>query len=83
MVPENLSNEIQLLSNFDCWVGHTNFNITEEIKNTMNRIDGIEVLKICSRYRFFIGVGKCFNFKEVREEIEKQFISKGNIIEKN
>ncbi len=31
-VDQELSNEIALVSNFDCWVGHTNFNLTEEIK---------------------------------------------------
>lgn len=75
-IPETLSNEISLLTNFDCWVGHTNFNITEDIKKQMNRIEGIEVLKICSRYRFFIGIGKMFSFKEVRKNIEDQLITR-------
>lgn len=75
-IPESLSNEISLLTNFDCWVGHTNFNITEDIKKQMNRIEGIEVLKICSRYRFFIGIGKMFSFKEVRKNIEDQLIAR-------
>jgi hypothetical protein len=69
-VDPEFSSEIALASNFDCWVGHTNFNLTEEIKTALNTIDGIEVLKICSRYRFFIGVGKMFDFAEVRQNIE-------------
>ena len=28
----DLSNEITLAASFDCWLGHTNFNLTEEIK---------------------------------------------------
>ena len=69
-VDPEFSSEIALASNFDCWVGHTNFNLTEEIKTALNTIDGIEVLKICSRYRFFIGVGKMFDFAEVRQNVE-------------
>lgn len=78
-MPESLSNEIQLLANFDCWIGHTNFNLTEEIKNHLNRIEGVEVLKICSRYRFFIGIGKMFDFKQVRKDIETKLMLKETV----
>jgi hypothetical protein len=73
-IPETLSSEIQLTTNFDCWIAHTNFDITEKIKNTINKIEGVEALKVYSRYRFFIGVGKMFDFKEVRKEIENRLI---------
>jgi hypothetical protein len=73
-IPESLSSEIQLTTNFDCWIAHTNFDITETIKSAINKIEGIEVLKIHSRYLFFIGVGKMFDFKEVRKEIENRLI---------
>ena len=56
---------------YDCWIGHTNFDITHEIKNIIERIDGVEVLKVLTRYRFFVGVAKMFDFKTVRDEIEK------------
>ena len=56
---------------YDCWIGHTNFDITYEIKNIIERIDGVEVLKVLTRYRFFVGVAKMFDFKTVRVEIEK------------
>ncbi len=73
-VPESLSNEIQLTANFDCWIGHTNFNITEEVKDKINKTEGVEILKIYSRYRFFVGVGRMFDFKDVRKNIEEQLI---------
>ena len=60
---EDIAQDAALASNFDCWVGHTNFNITEEIKTALNTVDGVEVLKICSRYRFFVGIGKMFNLR--------------------
>lgn len=55
---------------FDCWIGHTNFEITQEIKHLIETTPGIEAFKIMSRYRFFIGVGKLFKFRDVREQIQ-------------
>lgn len=77
----DLSNEITLAESFDCWLGHTNFNLTEDIKDSLNKVDGVEVLKICSRYRFFVGIGKMFEFSDVRERIEKDLLNKGEKIE--
>ena len=59
-----------MLSNFDCWMAYTNFDITKDMKSILNAIEGIEVMRVCSRYRFFIGVGKMFDFKHVRSDIE-------------
>lgn len=73
-IPETLSSEIQLTTNFDCWIAHTNFDITERIKNVINKIEGVEILKIHSRYRFFVGIGRMFDFKDVRKEIESQLV---------
>lgn len=67
-------NDAALLSTFDCWIGHTNFDLTHRIKNTLDEIPGIEMLKIFSRYRFFIGIGQMFNFKNVRNDIEKALL---------
>lgn len=69
-----LMEDISTLSSFDCWIGHTNFDITPHIKNILDSIPGIEFLKIYSRYRFFIGIGKMFDFAEVRKLIEDSLI---------
>lgn len=69
-IDENLANEIALAINFDCWIAHTNFNITLDIKNNLDRIEGVELLKVFSRYRFLVGVGKMFDFSDVRKRIE-------------
>lgn len=66
--------DISMLANFDCWIGHTNFDITPKIKDQLNKIDGIEVLKIFSRYRFFVGIGQMFDFQNVRHDIENKII---------
>lgn len=73
-ISPQLINDIQVISTFDCWIGHTNFNLTNAIKDKLNKVDGVELLKIYSRYRFLIGVGHMFNFKEVRKNIEKTLI---------
>lgn len=70
-VNERLMENISLATNFDCWMGHTNFNVTEEVKQKLSKTEGVEILKICSRYRFFIGVGRMFDFTEIRRTIEK------------
>lgn len=73
---ENMIQELSVISNFDCWIAHTNFDITHGIKNKLNKIEGVEVLKIFSRYRFFVGIGKMFDFAEVRKNIENEIIPK-------
>ena len=73
-ISQELMDDMAMLSNFDCWIGHTNFDITKDIKSKLNKTEGVELLKIISRYRFFIGVGKMFDFKQVRKNIEINII---------
>lgn len=70
-ITNQLMEDISMLSSFDCWIGYTNFDLTHSIKDTLDNIPGVELLKICSRYRFFIGVGKMFDFKDVRKHIDE------------
>ena len=69
-ISKELMDDMAMLSNFDCWIGHTNFDITKEIKSILNKTEGVELLKVLSRYRFFVGIGKMFDFKEVCKKIE-------------
>jgi hypothetical protein len=75
-ISNELVQELSLAINYDCWVGHANFNITPEIRAKLKVTPGVEALKIISRYRFFIGVGKMFDFAEVRKFIENQHCNK-------
>lgn len=81
-ISKQLLADMNIVVNFDCWVGHTNFDITHETKNILDAIQGVEVLKIFSRYRFFIGVARMFKFKDVRASIEKSIIPKGEYDDK-
>ena len=60
---------------WDCRIGHTNFEITQSTKDILNRIDGVEALKVLGRYTFFIGIATMFKFKDVRVDIERQLCS--------
>jgi hypothetical protein len=73
-VSQKLLDDLSMLSSYDCWLGHTNFDITEDTKNILDHVDGVEMLTICSRYRFFIGIGQMFDFSEVRKRIEDSII---------
>lgn len=77
-VSQALIEDLSLAINYDCWVGHTNFDITETIKSKLSQIEGIEALKIVSRYRFFVGVGRMFNFSDVRKSVETEIEEKTN-----
>ena len=57
---------------WDCWIGHTNFDLTYDISNIIEEVDGVEALKIMGRYSFFIGVAKLFDIKDVRKNIEQK-----------
>lgn len=50
---------------FNFWLGHTNFSISNKIKDIIEHCDGVEILDIFTRYRFRIAIGKCFNDSEV------------------
>lgn len=82
-VNQSLMENIALATNFNCWMGHTNFNITEDIQDRLSKAQGVEILKVCSRYRFFIGVGKMFDFAEVRKVIEQSLSVDANKEPKN
>jgi hypothetical protein len=74
MIPmsSKLVEDAMMITNFDCWLGHTNFDITPDIKKALDKTEGVELLKVMSRYRFFIGVGKMFEFAKVRKSIETE-----------
>lgn len=56
---------------FNFWLGHTNFNISTNIKDLIEKIDGVEILDIFTRYRFRIAIGKCFNDADVMNTINQ------------
>lgn len=57
---------------FNFWIGHTNFDITKSIADTIEKTDGVESLDIYTRYRFRISVGKAFDDSFVMRHINKK-----------
>jgi len=55
---------------FDCWVGWTNFEITEDIAHALELVEGVDAFRVISRYGFAIGVGKLFDFRYTRIQID-------------
>lgn len=54
---------------WECWLGYTDFEITQKIADKMSKVDGVEAMKIMGRYSFCIGVAKLFEFAKVRKDI--------------
>ena len=67
LIPYNEYSSCSSIFNF--WVGHTNFNISENVAKTIEESEGVELLDIFTRYRFRIGIGKCFNDSDIMKNI--------------
>ena len=68
VVPYNPMEAINKMFNF-C-TGHTNFSITPDVAVKIEKIEGIEVLDILTRYRFRIGIAKLFRDRNVMNKIQ-------------
>ena len=55
---------------FKLWIGHTNFVITPIIQQKVLSVPGVEVFKPMTPYRFRLAVGRLFNSKSVKLNIE-------------
>ena len=62
--------QISIGKYFKFWIGHTNFDITSKISDIIEKTEGVEVLNIYTRYRFRIGVGQCFQDRNVMSSIQ-------------
>ena len=76
-----LHDKMSILNQFDCWMGYTNFDITTTVQSEIEKTEGVELLTIAGRYRFFLGVGKLFEFPQVRQDIEDKLCGAKFIID--
>ena len=67
-----MHDKMNILNQFECWMGYTNFDISYDVRDEIEESEGVELLSVLSRYRFFVGVGKLFKFSDVRREIESR-----------
>lgn len=68
LIPYNEHTSSSKIFNF--WIGHTNFSITQQIVDIIEKCDGVEILDVFTRYRFRIGIGKCFYDSDVMSNIK-------------
>jgi hypothetical protein len=66
----NIDDAMHPMKQFKLWMGHTNFDLTEDIILAISEIPGVEILKPITRYRFIIGVGAAFNVRTTQLAIE-------------
>jgi hypothetical protein len=64
------------LVNIDFWRGLTNFPITRQELKIINNCPGVELITYLSRYTFVIGIGRLFNFADVRLTLENLLTGK-------
>ena len=85
MVPQNpppigfvsaIKEQNQFINSFDFWVLHTNFDITEEIRELMESIPGVESITVLTRYRVKVGLTKSglFNNTQVKQMIQNKIV---------
>lgn len=81
-ITANMLRGIKLCSDYECWVGHCNFDVTPKIVSELNfKVPGVEYLEILGRYRFLVGIGKAFEFTDVRLDIQTKLGTLGVIDE--
>ncbi len=67
----DINQKLNPYRNYEMWIMHTNFNITKPVVAALNEAYGVEILHVLGRYRCLIGIGRLFNFRDVRINIER------------
>lgn len=60
---------------FNFWIGHTNFDISDNVAFIIEKVRGVEILDIFTRYRFRIAIGKSFKDRNVMNDINQEILS--------
>lgn len=73
----NKDNPLKPTDRYDCWIGHTNFQIGKAELYILNRVvPGIAALTVLDKYTFCIGIARSFNFGDVRTQIETKIYNR-------
>lgn len=59
------------INDTEFFIAHVNFNLSRPRALAINDVEGVEFLKIISRYRFAVGMGVLFDSESVKLAIEK------------
>jgi hypothetical protein len=83
-----LNSNTLAINNFDFWIMHTNFDLTQNIAEKIARVPGVETLEILTRYRARLGFPKSetideagnnvrmFDSMKVKHEVEESILYK-------
>lgn len=67
----NVDSSFKPSSRWECWIGHTNFNVSANVVNVINKTEGVESVVVMGRYTFCVAIKKqLFNSREVRDNIQ-------------
>lgn len=66
----DMDDSLNPLRQFSFWLGHTNFNISKSVAEKIIEVPGVEILRILTRYRFIMAVGKAFKPQDVKLRIQ-------------
>ena len=64
---------------WDCWFCYTTFGITNSMVKNIEEVEGVESIKVLSKYTMFIGIGKLFNSTLVKLDIEDTISDKNDL----
>lgn len=56
---------------FNFWMGHTNFDLSPSVVDTISEVPGVETLDVFTRYRFRMGIGKAFSASDVKQAVDR------------
>lgn len=74
----SISDDLNPYKTYKFYLADTNFNVTQSVKDIIEETEGVEILKVLSRYRFIIAVGRCFDAGEVRMNITSQLCAESD-----
>jgi hypothetical protein len=72
MGPFRVDDSLNPFRHYEFWMGDTNFNLSAKVVAILEKIPGVDKLRILSRYSFVIAIGTMFEFSNVRREIEEK-----------
>lgn len=75
-----VNDDMHPFKQFKLWMGHTNFNLSRPIVQIIQQVEGVELLRIISRYRFIVGIGKAFDTLAVKLQIERSVCGSCNCV---
>jgi hypothetical protein len=68
----NIDDKLNPFRRLEFWEASTNFDITNKVKILIETTPGIEILNILTRYRFLVAIGRAFDFRTVRLELQQR-----------